>query len=146
MKKVLLVLLFAVVGIAAAQAQTNQNTEYERLMNQALAAQGTESMLEKTLNDNFQSLVADGTLTKEKCAAMSKEIAKAFTPDVENAVKSIWRKNLSLDELRQVVKWCTSPIGQKLIKLQTIASSEMQSLMTSPAMQQRIMEIVKKYI
>lgn len=146
MKKIFLAFMLAIVSIAASNAQSAQNDEYESLLNQALAEQNIEETMAKMLNDNLQSLVQNGTLTSAKCMEMSNEIAKEFTPDVENAVKKIWRENLSLEELRQVVKWMTSPVGKKLIGLQVSANGEMQKLMTSPAMQQKMMGIVMRYI
>ena len=141
MKKVIITMLM-LVTVVAAHAQ-GISEEYAAEVRKALQLQHTTETLVETMRLQMQQLVDNGTMTVEGVNGFCQEI---MYPALEKRITDLYYQNLSLDELRQMNAYLSSPVGQKGIKLAPMFAAEGAKVAQSPEIQGKMMTIMSKYI
>lgn len=144
MKKVIISMLM-LVTVVAAHAQ-GISEEYAAEVRKALQLQHTTETLVETMRLQMQQLVDKGTMTVEGVNGFCQEMGDIMYPALEKRITDLYYQNLSLDELRQMNAYLSSPVGQKGIKLAPMFAAEGAKVAQSPEIQGKIMTIMSKYI
>lgn len=144
MKKLILSMLM-LATVVAAHAQT-VSEEFAAEVRKSLQLQHTTETLVETMRMQMQQLVDNGTMTAEKVTGLCTEISEIMLPVLEKRITELYSQNLTLDELKQMNAYLSSPVGQKGIKLAPMFAAEGAKVAQSPEIQGKIMTIMSKYI
>ena len=144
MKKLILSMLM-LATVVAAHAQT-VSEEYAAEVRKSLQLQHTTETLVETMRMQMQQLVDNGTMTAEKVTGLCTEISEIMLPVLEKRITELYSQNLTLDELKQMNAYFSTPLGQKSIQLVPQFALEGAKIAESPEIQGKIMTIMSKYI
>lgn len=135
--------LAASYSVARAQ---NQSSAYEAELDKAVSLSCDRQVFIKTLQNAYQQFVNNGTLTQAQCDAISVDVVDAILPRIIEMNKELWRDEFTLDELKQIVAWLSSPVGKKMLNMVSRTSEIQQSVMQDPVIVAEISRVVAKYI
>lgn len=138
-------LILCLAAFIAVNAQSG-NDAYNAELDKAVALSCNKQILVETFEGSFRQFVNSGTISETQCKAMSSEITDLMYPKIFSIVKQMWDSEFTLDELRQIVAWLSSPVGKKMLYMSTKTGSAQQTLMQDPEIMNGINAIVRKYI
>lgn len=139
-----IVLIACVAAIAVSHAQPGSSA-YEAELDKVVALSADKQVFVETFENIFKNLVANGTLTEARCKAMSQEMAELAYPKICAITKDLWRLTFTIDELKQIAEWMSSPVGKKMQNTVTRIGEVQQQIFQDPEFMQQLMTIVKKY-
>ena len=123
-----------------------KDAAYEAELTRFLELQNVRQTFEKSMRVPWENLVTQGLITKEKLDAMSAEIVEVIYDPCVEAIRESYRGHFTLEELRQINAFYSTPVGQKMIVLAPeLMMKGMESVQT-PEMQGKIQAIVIKYL
>ena len=148
MKKILFIVLCTLASCLSAYAQ--EDASYEAALDEAVALFCDKTVyldgLENTYKTTYKDLFKNSVFSEENCHAMCVEIMDLMYPISVNMIKDKWSKTFSLEELNQIIAWWSSPVGQKMLHVPTNTGELFQLVLTDPTYQQRLTDIVGKYL
>lgn len=144
MKKILISMMM-LVAMSAAHAQ-QANDEFTKEVNRTIEISNVTETFINTMTTQMQQFVDQGLLTSDKLTAMVKDIEVFATPLLKNKMAELYRKNFTLEELKQLNAYLSSPLGKKTQKLVPEFTVEGMKLLQTPEVLQKIQEIALKYL
>lgn len=144
MKRIILMIL-CVAAFVGANAQSG-NAAYEAELNKAVALSCDKQMLTELFDGTFRMYVDRGMLSASDCRLMSAEMTEMMYPILVSIVKELWADEFTLDELKQIVAWLSSPVGKKCLMMSTKTGSATQELIQNPEVMQEVTAIIGKYM
>lgn len=143
MKKIIISMML-LVSMVTACAQTG-NDEFTKEINRAIELQNVTSNISQMMTQQLQTLVNQGMISAENLSALIKEVEEYAAPRLKKKMAELYKKNFTLDELKQINAYLSSSAGQKAVKLMPEFSAEGMKIMQTPEAQQKIQEIALKY-
>lgn len=144
MKKIL-VSMMLLMAMTAVHAQV-ANDEFTKEVNRAVELQNVTSNFSQMMTQQMQPLVNQGMISAQNLSALIKEVEEYAAPLLKKKMAELYRKNFTLDELKQINAYLSSPVGQKATKLIPEFTSEGMKLMQTPEAQKKIQELALKYL
>ena len=140
MKRIVTALLMALMAVGC-WAQTAMDKELER----AFEIMKYREMMVETMKGQFQAFAAQGAMSEEKIEGLTAEIVDAMLPELKSAIKKVYKETFTLEELKQLNEWMSSPIGQKSLSMSSKASVIGTEVSMNPDVQAKVQQIVMKY-
>lgn len=144
MKK-LFISLVLLMSVAAANAQTG-NDELTKEINRAIDLSVSTLNFRQMMTTQLQSLVEQGVIKAEKIEPLVKEVEAWMIPRLKERMAALYKKHFTLEEMKQVNAYLTSPIGQKFLKLTPEFSLEGVKMASTPEAQKKMHEIIMRYL
>jgi hypothetical protein len=144
MKK-LFISLMLLMSVAAANAQTG-NDELTKEINQAIEASVGTLNFSQMMTTQLQPLVERGVIKAEKLKPLVKDVEAWMVPLLKERMAALYRQHFTLEEMKQVNAYLTSPIGQKFMKLTPEFSAAGVKIASTPEAQKKMQEIVLRYL
>lgn len=139
MKKVMLfIALFMVTAMGAAQAQS--------LANELFETQNTRETLVDALELQYNGMQQSGQLNLDDVHAMSEELVDAIYDRLKEVTVNFYSENYTNDEIKALIEFYKSPVGQKTLKLTAKASSITTAVTQEPEMVGKMSSIVMKHM
>ncbi|MBR1688964.1 MAG: DUF2059 domain-containing protein [Prevotella sp.] len=145
MKKSLMMLALLVAFCTGGRAQTISE-EYKAEVMRAMNLQRTNEIFKETMRLQMMTLVNQGTLSYNSLDNIVDEVANVVVPALMERQAEIYNQYFTLDELRQLNAYLSSPIGQKMVQMTPVLSTEGAAVTQRPEIVQRIQAIVARYI
>ena len=143
MKKILISMML-LMSMAAAYAQ-EATDEFTKEIYRAIELQNVTSNFSQMMTQQMQPVVDQGMISAQDLAALIKEIEDYAAPLLKKKMAELYRKNFTLEELKQINAYLSSPAGQKALKLMPEFASEGMKIMQTPEAQQKVQELAMKY-
>lgn len=143
--KQLTIVLMALVCAFGASAQTD-NAKYNEELNKLIEATVSPEYFQSTIETQFQPMVKGGMMTQENLSAMCADITKEIYPSLIDEVKKLYAENFTYDEVKDLYKFVSSPLGQKNIKVSQSMMSTMSEIGQDPEIVKKIQAIMSKYM
>ena len=137
--------MMLLVSMVTACAQTG-NDEFTKEINRAVELQNVTSNFSQMMTQQMQTLVNQGMISKQNLSALIKEVENYAAPLLKKKMAELYRKNFTLDELKQINAYLSSPAGQKALKLMPEFAAEGAKIMQTPEAQKKIQELALKYL
>lgn len=137
--------MMLLVSMVTACAQTG-NDEFTKEINRAIELQNVTSNFSQMMTQQLQTLVDQGMISAENLSALIKEVEEYAAPRLKKKMAELYKKNFTLDELKQINAYLSSPAGQKALKLMPEFSAEGMKIMQTPEAQKKLQEIALKYL
>lgn len=144
MKKILISMML-LVSMVTACAQTG-NDKFTKEVNRAVELQNVTSNFSQMMTQQMQPLVNQGMISAQNLSALIKEVEAYAAPLLKKKMAELYRKNFTLDELKQINAYLSSPAGQKALKLMPEFAAEGMKIMQTPEAQKKIQELALKYL
>ena len=144
MKKILISMML-LVSMVTACAQTG-NDEFTKEVNRAVELQNVTSNFSQMMTQQMQPLVNQGMISAQNLSALIKDVEAYSAPLLKKKMAELYRKNFTLDELKQINAYLSSPAGQKALKLMPEFAAEGMKIMQTPEAQKKIQELALKYL
>ncbi|MBQ7461640.1 MAG: DUF2059 domain-containing protein [Bacteroidaceae bacterium] len=144
MKKILISMML-LVSMVTACAQTG-NDEFTKEVNRAVELQNVTSNFSQMMTQQMQPLVNQGMISAQNLSALIKDVEAYAAPLLKKKMAELYRKNFTLDELKQINAYLSSPAGQKALKLMPEFAAEGMKIMQTPEAQKKIQELALKYL
>lgn len=144
MKKILISMML-LVSMVTACAQTG-NDEFTKEVNRAIELQNVTSNFSQMMTQQMQPLVNQGMISAQNLSALIKEVEEYAAPLLKKKMAELYRKNFTLDDLKQINAYLSSPAGQKALKLMPEFAAEGMKIMQTPEAQKKIQELALKYL
>ena len=122
------------------------NDEFTKEINRAVELQNVTSNFSQMMTQQMQTLVNQGMISKQNLSALIKEIEAYAAPLLKKKMAELYRKNFTLDELKQINAYLSSPAGKKALKLMPEFAAEGAKIMQTPEAQKKIQELALKYL
>lgn len=147
MKKIILtsVIALTLLGSGNAIAQSN-SAEYNHVLDEVVSSQTQEEALENAFKEAFQPLVAQGLIKEASLDPMAKELSEALKPKMVSLTKELWSETFTLDELKQIQQWLSTPAGKKMLGLTAKSVQISNQLIQNPDNIAQIQAIISKYM
>lgn len=139
----LTILLMALVCAFGASAQTD-NAKYNEELDKVLSTTISQDYFSNTLETQFQALVKNGMMTQEKSTLICAELSKELYPLILGEIRKLYAENYTYDELKELYKFISSPLGQKNILVTHKMTSQMTEFMQKPEIMSKVQEIIMK--
>ena len=94
----------------------------------------------------MQPLVEQGMFPADKVEAIVKEFEEFAVPLLKKKMIALYKEKFTLEELKQINAYLSSPVGQKATKLMPEFAAEGMKIVQTPEAQQKTKEIVLKYL
>ena len=134
--KRILISMALLLSMVAVQAQTQTKTdEFTKEINKAIA-----------LTDQMQPLVEQGMITAENVVPLVKEMGEWIMPKVKERVAALYKENFTLEEVKQINAFYSTPVGRKMQNLVAKFSAEGTKVAQTPEAQQKMQEIFIRYM
>lgn len=143
MKKIL-VSMMLLMSMAAAYAQ-EATDEFTKEIYRAIELQNVTSNFSQMMTQQLQTLVDQGMISAENLSALIKEVEEYAAPLLKKKLAELYKKNFTLDELKQINAYLSSSAGQKALKLTPQFAAEGMKIMQTPEAQKKIQELALKY-
>lgn len=143
MKKILISMML-LMSMAAAHAQ-EATDEFTREIYRAIELQNVTSNFSQMMTQQMQPVVDQGMISAENLKALIKEVEDYAAPLLKKKMAELYRKNFTLEELKQINAYLASPAGQKALKLMPEFAAEGMKIMQTPEAQQKIQNLAVKY-
>lgn len=137
--------MMLLVSMVTACAQTG-NDEFTKEVNRAVELQNVTSNFSQMMTQQMQPLVNQGMISAQNLSALIKEVEAYAAPLLKKKMAELYRKNFTLDELKQINAYLSSPAGQKALKLMPEFAAEGMKIMQTPEAQKKIQELAMKYL
>lgn len=137
--------MMLLVSMVTACAQTG-NDEFTKEVNRAIELQNVTSNFSQMMTQQMQPLVNQGMISAQNLSALIKEVEEYAAPLLKKKMAELYRKNFTLDELKQINAYLSSPAGQKALKLMPEFAAEGMKIMQTPEAQKKIQELAMKYL
>lgn len=144
MKKIL-VSMMLLMAMTAVHAQV-ANDEFTKEINRAIELSNVTTNFTEGLSMQMQPLVNQGMFAASDLEAMVKELEEYAVPLLKKKMQELYREKFTLQELKQINAYLSSPVGQKATKLIPEFTSEGMKLMQTPEAQKKIQELALKYL
>lgn len=144
MKKILISMML-LVSMVTACAQTG-NDEFTKEINRAIELQNVTSNFSQMMTQQMQPLVNQGMISAQNLSALIKEVEEYAAPLLKKKLAELYKKNFTLDELKQINAYLSSSAGQKALKLTPQFAAEGMKIMQTPEAQKKLQEIALKYL
>lgn len=144
MKKIIISMML-LVSMVTACAQTG-NDEFTKEVNRAIELQNVTSNFSQMMTQQMQPLVNQGMISAQNLSALIKEVEEYAAPLLKKKMAELYRKNFTLDDLKQINAYLSSPAGQKALKLMPEFAAEGMKIMQTPEAQKKIQELAMKYL
>lgn len=138
--------LLLLAATVSSSAQTSGSDAFSTEVRKCVKLQRMAETMTETMRLQLQTLVQQGTLTETNLNVFSKEITAVMLPMLQKRLETIYRKNFTLEEMRQLNAYLSSPVGQKVIDLTPMLAAEGAKVAQSAEMQEKIQTILMKYI
>ena len=145
MKKLLLTLTLLTMVAFQGFAQS-ANDEKETLVDEVIGLVFDDNDLELLMQEQMAMVSNSGALSREKVAALTKEMLEAMKPATLEVMRNTYRSAFSLEELKELKSFYGSPLGQKVSKLWISQSGEMTKAFGNEDFQRKMMQIFNKYL
>lgn len=140
MKKLISLLCLALAMTASMQAQS-VDTEYTAEMNKMLEAMHTKELMVKTVALGWESM----KLPLTDYTAASKAMVDDLWTDLVQDYVNEYKKHFTIEEIRELNKFYSTPVGQKMGEYSIEMSTNIQTLMGSKYTT-RMQDVIMKYI
>lgn len=137
--------MMLLVSMVTACAQTG-NDEFTKEVNRAVELQNVTSNFSQMMTQQMQPLVNQGMISAQNLSALIKDVEAYAAPLLKKKMAELYRKNFTLDELKQINAYLSSPAGQKALKLMPEFAAEGMKIMQTPEAQKKIQELALKYL
>ena len=137
--------MMLLVSMVTACAQTG-NDEFTKEVNRAIELQNVTSNFSQMMTHQMQPLVNQGMISAQNLSALIKEVEEYAAPLLKKKMAELYRKNFTLDDLKQINAYLSSPAGQKALKLMPEFAAEGMKIMQTPEAQKKIQELALKYL
>lgn len=137
--------MMLLVSMVTACAQTG-NDEFTKEINRAIELQNVTSNFSQMMTQQMQPLVNQGMISAQNLSALIKEVEEYAAPLLKKKMAELYRKNFTLDDLKQINAYLSSPAGQKALKLMPEFAAEGMKIMQTPEAQKKIQELAMKYL
>ena len=137
--------MMLLVSMVTACAQTG-NDEFTKEVNRAVELQNVTSNFSQMMTQQMQPLVNQGMISAQNLSALIKEVEAYAAPLLKKKMAELYKKNFTLDELKQINAYLSSPAGQKALKLTPEFAAEGMKIMQTPEAQKKIQELALKYL
>lgn len=137
--------MMLLVSMVTACAQTG-NDEFTKEVNRAIELQNVTSNFSQMMTQQMQPLVNQGMISAQNLSALIKEVEEYAAPLLKKKMAELYRKNFTLDDLKQINAYLSSPAGQKALKLMPEFAAEGMKIMQTPEAQKKIQELALKYL
>lgn len=137
--------MMLLVSMVTACAQTG-NDEFTKEVNRAVELQNVTSNFSQMMTQQMQPLVNQGMISAQNLSALIKEVEEYAAPLLKKKMAELYRKNFTLDDLKQINAYLSSPAGQKALKLMPEFAAEGMKIMQTPEAQKKIQELAMKYL
>ena len=137
--------MMLLVSMVTACAQTG-NDEFTKEVNRAIELQNVTSNFRQMMTQQMQPLVNQGMISAQNLSALIKDVEAYAAPLLKKKMAELYRKNFTLDELKQINAYLSSPAGQKALKLTPEFAAEGMKIMQTPEAQKKIQELALKYL
>ena len=144
MKK-LFISLVLLMSVAAVNAQT-ENDELTKEINKAIEVSVGTLNFTQMMTTQLQPLVEKGVITAENLEPLVKDVEAWMIPQLKEKMAALYRQYFTLEEMKQVNAYISSPIGQKFMKLTPKFSAAGMEIVTTPEAQKKIQEILMRYL
>lgn len=144
MKKIL-VSMMMLMAISVAHAQV-ANDEFTKEINRTIELSNTAKNFRETMTQQMHTLVDQGHFQADNLDAMVKEIEAYALPLMEKKLIDIYREHFTLEEIKQINAYLSSPVGRKATSLVPKLAAEGMKVMQNPEAQQKIQEILLRYV
>lgn len=143
MKKILISMLL-LISVGTVQAQ--QEDELTKEVRELIELSNPTAAFTNGLTLQLQPFVKQGILTPESLAALIKDMESYALPLIVDRMAATYKEHFTLEEVKQIKAYLTSPAGQKAIKLQPQLMEESAKVIQTPEAQQKIQEIAARYL
>ena len=137
-----MVLLLSMVAVHAQE----ENDEFTKEIYRNIELQNVTSNFNQILTQQMQPVVDKGLISAEKLSAMIKEVGEYASPLLKEKMASLYKEYFTLEELKQMNAYLSSPVGQKGLKLMPQFAAEGMKAMQTPEVQQKVQEIIMRYM
>ena len=144
MKK--LFFLIATLFVATLGTVKAQDAAMVTEIKKSIELQHTRDIMVETMSLQYKTLVDNGTLAIDNVQAMSEEIADVIMGNITDKLIKFYTDNYTLDELKELNKFLTTPVGQKNIKLAPQAALLGTQAVQDPDVLSKIQAIIMKHL
>ena len=145
--KRILISMALLLSMVAVQAQTQTKTdEFTKEINKAIEVMNISGNFTQTLTDQMQPLVEQGMITAENVVPLVKEMGEWIMPKVKERVAALYKENFTLEEVKQINAFYSTPVGRKMQNLVAKFSAEGTKVAQTPEAQQKMQEIFIRYM
>ncbi len=144
MKKIFF--LFAILFVATLGTVKAQDAAMVTEIKKSIELQHTRDIMVETMSLQYKTLVDNGTLAIDNVQAMSEEIADVIMGNITDKLIKFYTDNYTLDELKELNKFLTTPVGQKNIKLAPQAALLGTQAVQDPDVLSKMQAIVMKHL
>lgn len=143
MKKIILVLLSALLLMGAAFAQSAGTSSYEKKLSKMMKAQGVEKTFKTSVSmmvKQFKMINTD--VPAEVWDELEVEFEKASIDELISMLVPVYQRHLTESDLDAIIQFYETPVGKKLAKATPAISEE--SMQVGQQWGAKIGEIVAK--
>lgn len=144
MKRILISMML-LMAMTAAYAQT-ESDEMTSEINQIVELSNISNNFMETLVTQMQPLVEQGYVSADDLPALIMDIEAFASPLMKKKMAELYKANFTLEELKQIHAYLSSPAGRKATKLIPEFTMEGMKIMQTPEAQKKIQEIAAKYL
>ncbi len=145
MKRILSLALVALITLTAAAQQTTADEAYRTEMKRYLELTNSEATFISGMKSTFVQLAKAGGFPADiDIDLMAKDVAKAVCPLMVDDYATVYKKYLTLEELRAVNDFYTTPAGKKLAASAPQITTESSQFVTKYA--PVINEVMKRHL
>ena len=144
MKK-LFISLVLLMSVAAVNAQT-ENDELTKEINKAIEVSMGTLNFTQMMTTQLQPLVEKGVITAENLEPLVKDVEAWMIPQLKEKMAALYRQYFTLEEMKQVNAYLTSPLGQKFMKLTPEFSAAGEKIASTPEAKKKMEEIILRYL
>ena len=126
----------------AARSGNAYQVEIDRL----IQLQDLRGTFIKTFKTMLGQLVAQGKITSSQLNAIAEEVADVIYPKMKEATAQCLKQNLTVDDLRQINAFYSTPAGKKMVALTPTLTDVGAKAMQKPDVQAQIQRVVQKHL
>lgn len=145
MKRLFMSMLLLLALCTHTYAQT-ENSAFAAEVKKAFELQKLKENYVEGLKMGLEPLVAQGKITTENLNLYIKEVADYATPFILQAMEKFYVENYTLEEMRQMNAYMSSPVGQKTLRLTPKIMIVMQDVLSQSGVQAKAQELLLPYL
>ena len=143
--KHLTIILLALVCAFGASAQT-KDAKYNEELDKLIEVTVSPEYFQNAIEAQLKPMVEGGMMTQDKLSAMCNEITKEIYPYLIGEVKKLYAENFTYDEIKELYKFVSSPLGQKNIKVSQSMMTTLSSFGKNAELVKKLQPIMAKYM
>lgn len=147
--RIMRLLMSCILGLCCVTVCAQNNSEFDKEINKIIKSQFNKKAMMDTYITYMKTIAAsDSTLSSIDIdwSPIAEEVVDSLTPKLFALQTELYRKNYTLNELKQMNTFLSSPVGQKMTKLYPYFTEKSLELTSNDENQNMVKKIVLQAI